>query len=493
MSSKKRTGISRRSLLKTAAAVSAFGPLFQATQGELSAQARRNGPNRNSSPSDLKITDIRGVTIASNYDYPIIRIDTNQDVYGLGEVFCNDMISQALLLKPFVVGRNPLEIDAILTGASSTGSGIGGGGGYLGAGIRRFASQGSSSSGYSAIDIALHDLAGKVYGVPAWRLLGDKLRDRLLIYCDTTGISDPRIYGERMRRRQRDGGFQFFKMDLYTTMVADKKDAVDARGVATDLGLKYMCQIIQGVRDGIGWEPPLAADHFGRLTVKDAIRYARAFEPYHLAWAEDLISALDWRGFREITHATTTPTCTGENLFGLEGFKPLIDNDAVNILHPDVTDSGGMIECKRIADYAASSNVPCAVHMANSPLGQLASAHFAATIPNFMVLEYHAVDIPWWQDLVTGVKKPIIEHGGYQTVPDTPGLGVELNEAVVKEHLVTTGYPVPDGYFAPTPMYDKAMIGNHVRSKYPHLDAQGNPVNDLDENTGPVQTGRGQK
>ena len=158
--------------------------------------------------------------------------------------------------------------------------------------------------------------------MPAWRLLGDKQRDRLLIYCDTTGISDPKIYGERMRRRQQEGGFKFFKMDLYTTMVADKKDAVDSWGIATDLGLKYMCEIIQGVRDCIGWEPPLAADHFGRLTVKDAIRYARAFEPYHLAWAEDLISALDWRGFKEITDSTTTPTLTGEALFGLEeGYK----------------------------------------------------------------------------------------------------------------------------------------------------------------------------
>jgi len=469
MSSSKTTGISRRSLMRRTAAVTAFGPLFQATRGELSAQARQNGPNRNSSPSDLKITDIRGVTIASNYDYPIIRIDTNQGVYGLGEVFCNDMISQALLLKPFVVGRNPLQIDSIM------------------AGIRKFAWQGSSSGGYSAIDVALHDLAGKVYGVPAWRLLGNKLHDKLLIYCDTTGIPDPKVYGARMRRRQQERGFQFFKMDLYTTMVADKKNAVDTRGVATDLGLKYMCEIIQGVRDGIGWEPPLAADHFGNLNVKDAIRYARAFEPYHLAWAEDLISALDWRGFREITHATTTPTLTGEALFGLEeGYKPLIDNEAVNYLHPDVTCSGGMLECKRIADYAAATGMQCAVHMANSPIGQLASAHFAATIRNFMVLEFHAVDIPWWEDLVTGVKKPIIEHGGYQSVPDTPGLGVELNEAVVKQHLVTTGYPVPDGYFAPTTMYDKALIGNHVRSKYPHLDAVGNPVNDLDEHTGTI-------
>jgi hypothetical protein len=141
-----------------------------------------------------------------------------------------------------------------------------------------------------------------------------------------------------------------------------------------------------------------------------------------------------------------------------------------------------MLECKRIADYAAANGMQCAVHMANSPVGQLASAHLSATMTNFMVLEYHAVDIPWWQDLVTGVRKPLIENG-YEAVPDTPGLGIELNEAVVKEHLVTSGYPVPDGYFAPTPMYDKPMIGNHPRGKYLHYDAEGNLVNDLDENT----------
>ncbi len=462
---RKRSFPTRRQILRRAAAAAAFGPLFKLSGEPVSAQAKARPPSRFSAPSGLKITDIRGCTVASNYDYPIIRIDTNQGIYGLGEVFCNDMISQALLLKPFVVGRNPLEIESIL------------------AGVRRFTFQGSSSGGYSAIDIALHDLAGKALGIPAWRLLGNKQRDRLLIYCDTTGHPDPKIYGARMKKRQ-DQGFKFFKMDLYTSMVADRKNAVDSRGVATDLGLKYMCEIIQGVRDAIGWTAPLAADHFGRLTVNDAIRYAKAFEPYHLAWAEDFINPMDWRGFKEITDASSTPTLTGEALFGLEeGFKALIDNKAVDYLHPDVTCSGGMLECKRVADYAAANGIDCAVHMANSPVGQLASAHYAATMRNFIVLEYHAVDIPWWQDLVTGVKKPLIESDGYESVPDTPGLGIELNEAVVKEHLVTTGYPVPDGYFEPTTMYDKPLIGNHVRSRYPHLDAEGNPVVDLDEST----------
>jgi L-alanine-DL-glutamate epimerase-like enolase superfamily enzyme len=450
--------LSRRSLLRRAAALSALGPLFTSTEGTISAQSRERPPSQHSTPSDLKITDVRGCTIASNYDYPIIRIDTNQGVSGLGEVFCNDMVSQALLLKPFLVGKNPLQIDDIL------------------ANVRRFAWQGSSSGGYSGIDIALHDLAGKIYGVPCWRLLGNKLRDRLILYCDTEGTADPKVYGERMRRRQSDG-FQFFKMDLYTRLVAEKPGAVDSRGVATPAGLKYLCEIIQGVRDAIGWNAPLAADHFGNLTVNDAIRYARAFEPYMLAWAEDFITPFtDWEGYKKITEATETPILVGEMIFGLEeGYKPLLDNRAVDLIHPDVCKSGGMLECKRIADYAAANGIAAAVHMANSPVGQMASAHFAATIRNFVVLEYHAVDIPWWPDLVTGVGKPIADRG-YQTVPDTPGLGIELNENVVKQHLSTLKYAVPDGYFEPTTMFDKALIGNHPRESYEHLDEYGKRV-----------------
>jgi hypothetical protein len=116
-------------------------------------------------------------------------------------------------------------------------------------------------------------------------------------------------------------------------------------------------------------------------------------------------------------------------------------------------------------------------------VGQVASAHLCATITNFVVLEMHAVDIPWWQDMVTGVSKPIAEKG-YQSVPDTPGLGIELNADVVKAHLIKTNYAVPGGYFEPTPMYDIPQIGGHPRSAYPHFDAERKLVDDLDEHTG---------
>jgi L-alanine-DL-glutamate epimerase-like enolase superfamily enzyme len=431
--------MTRRKLLQLAAG--AVAPLGAAAQGV----------NMRSAPSKLKITDMRACTVAANYDYPIIRIDTNQGVYGLGEVFAAGVKGSALVLKAHLLGKDPLQIESILRS------------------VRFSAGQNFWNSGYGAIDLALHDIAGKVYGVPAWRLLGNKLRDRIRIYCDTTGHPDPKVYGQRMLQRKK-MGFTFFKMDLYTSLVKDKPGAINQYGVATEKGLGYMCEIIAGVRDAIGWDAPLAADHFGNLGVNDSIRYARAFEPYQLAWAEDMIPECwkNWRGFKAIKEATTTPILTGEQAFGLEeGFLDLLDNEAVDLIQPDYVASGGMRECKRIADYADIRGIPTVIHQPGSPIGQMAAAHMAATMRNFVVCENHAVDMPWWQDLVTKPSKPIIQDG-YVTVPDTPGLGVELNDEVVKEHL---RYP---GYFEPTPIYDDFIVSGFRRAgPWPHYDENG--------------------
>lgn len=416
---------------------------------------QQGGVNRNSAPSTLKITDMRACRIAANYDYPLIRIDTNQGVYGLGEVRDAGVEGIALILKAHILGKNPLEIESILRT------------------IRPFAGQGRMGGGFSAVDMALHDIAGKVYGVPAWRLIGDKQRDRIRIYCDTTGHKDPKIYGQRMLARKK-MGFTFFKMDLYTNLVEDRPGAVMDNGVATEKGLGYMCEYIAAVRDAIGWDAPLGADHFGRLSVKDAIRYAKAFEPYRLAWAEDLIPWRDWRGYKEIRANTSTPVLTGEDIFGLEeGFIDLIENRAVDIIHPDPETSGAIRETKRIADYADLHGIPTAVHFAGSPVGCMASVHMACTIRNFVSMENHAIDMPWWQDLVTGCEKPIVNNG-YIKVPDKPGLGVELNEAVIKEHLRRPGY------FEPTPMFDDFIVSGFRRTgPWPHYDEDGNWVNKI--------------
>jgi L-alanine-DL-glutamate epimerase-like enolase superfamily enzyme len=460
MPSLMRSPFNRRRLLAGGAAIAG---VFKFTEGVAGAQEKGQASfNRNSAPSQLRITDMRSVLVASNFDYPIIRIDTNQGVYGLGEVRDAGREGTALVLKPHLIGQNPLYIERILDG------------------VRNFANHQRMGGGYSALDMALHDIAGKVYGVPAWRLIGSKYRDRIRIYCDTTESRDPKIYAERFKARKVQG-FTFFKMDLGTDLVADRPGAVNYSKTATEKGLEYMCEYIQAVRDAIGWEAPLAADHFGPLTVKDSIRYARAFEKYTLAWAEDMIdignlgpgsdAPKNWQAYRELKEATTTPIATGESLFGLEeGFRDLIDHHAIDIIHPDPLTAGAIRETKRIADYASMNGVQTAIHFAGSPVGCMASVHMAATLKDMLAMENHAIDIPWWGDLVNGPSKPIVDKG-YITVPDTPGLGVELNEPVVKEHIRK------GGYFAPTPQYDDYILDHfRIGGPYPHLDEYGRPI-----------------
>jgi L-alanine-DL-glutamate epimerase-like enolase superfamily enzyme len=455
MNNRQKAMLTRRALLRSGAVAAMLGPLFKATEGSVSAQET---VNRNSAPSGLKITDMRACRVAANYDYPLIKIYTNQDVYGLGEVRDAGVEGIALVLKAHLLGKNPLDIEGNL------------------ATVRPFAGHGRMGGGYSAVDMALHDIAGKVLGVPAYRLIGEKNHARIRIYADTTAHPDVKTYAERMRRRKA-MGVTFFKMDLETYLVKDRADAVNDRGVATDKGLGYLCEFIAAIRDVIGWSAPLAADHFGPLNIQDSIRYARAFEKYQLAWAEDILQAQEghqwfwqnWRGYKEISEATTTPINTGEDIFGLEeGFRPLIDNHAVAVIHPDIETSGGLLETKKIADHAELAGIQVAMHHAGSPIGGFAGYHCAATFgKNFLAMENHALDMPWWQDLVTGVPKPIIKDG-FVTVPEKPGLGLELNDDVVKAHLRRPGY------FEPTPMFDDPIVsGFRTGGPWPHYDETG--------------------
>jgi L-alanine-DL-glutamate epimerase-like enolase superfamily enzyme len=190
----------------------------------------------------------------------------------------------------------------------------------------------------------------------------------------------------------------------------------------------------------------------------------------HLGQGGD--APLNWRAYKLLSDSTSTPIATGESLFGLEeGFKAFIDNQAVDIIHPDPLTAGAIRETKRIGDYAVMHGVRTAIHFAGSPVGCMACVHMVATLKDFLAMENHAVDIPWWDDLVTGIPKPIVNKG-YIQVPETVGLGIELNDDVVKQHLRTPGY------FEPTPEFDKYILDDfRIGGPYPHLDEHGNLVN----------------
>lgn len=442
----------RKSFLKTSTA-SAMGYTGMAMSG-----LAFNPQNANSRPSDLKITDIRGAVVAANYDYPIIKIYTNQDIVGLGEVRDAGWLAQALMMKPYLVGKDPLDIHAIL------GS------------IKHLTGNGRYGGGYSAVDIALMDIAGKAMGWPCWKLLGEKIHDEIPVYADTFAADNAENQAALMQRRL-DKEFKHYKMDLRPRLYEDIEGTYVQYGtspwqtIPTRKGLEIWGEYVQVVRDVIGYDVTLGADHFGYQTADSGIALGEfmADSKYSLAYIEDVVhfSWFDSVNINsKLTTGSPTPTLGFEDLFGLEGFAPFIQQKAINIIHPDMLTSGGMIETKKIADYADRFGIKTMMHCACSPVGSMAMVHVASTIREFISLENHALEMPWWGDLVTGVEKPVIQQGGYIPVPEGPGLGVELNEEILEKHLRESKYlPFDSDLFNPTPQFDQPMFMAEAREK----------------------------
>jgi L-alanine-DL-glutamate epimerase-like enolase superfamily enzyme len=321
--------------------------------------------------------------------------------------------------------------------------------------------------------MALWDLAGKAYGVPVYQLLGGKYRDQIRLYCDTTESDDPDVYASRMKERIAKG-FTFLKMDLgiplirrtpgmltlprnYDWKAYNQQEHPFTQIQITDKGLEALAHFVARMREVIGPDIPLAADHFGHIGVNSCIRLGKALEPYNMAWLEDLVPWKYTEMLREITQAITIPTLTGEDIYLKEEFMKLVDAHAVDMIHPDLATAGGILETKKIGDYAEEHGVAMAMHFAGSPISFLANVHCAAATQNFVALEHHSVDIPWWEDLVTGTK-PIVKDG-FVKVPETPGLGVDLNEPVIRGHLVKD-----TGYFDPTPEWNQERANDRLWS-----------------------------
>jgi L-alanine-DL-glutamate epimerase-like enolase superfamily enzyme len=217
----------------------------------------------------------------------------------------------------------------------------------------------------------------------------------------------------------------------------------------TQKGIDLLCDYVTQVRSIIGDEVPIAADHFGHIGIDDCIRLGQALEPFNLAWLEDLVPWQFTEQWLKLEQALHTPVCTGEDIYLKEGFMPLIQAHAVNVIHPDLATSGGILETKKIGDLAQEHGISMALHMAGSPISTMASVHCAAATENFIALEHHFSDQPFWNDLVDGLPKPIIQNG-FIPVPESPGLGFTINEEALKEHLLPE-YP---GFFEPTPEWD---------------------------------------
>ncbi len=429
--------------------------------------------SRFSAPSELRITDMRYCLTGVMGGTAIIRIDTNQGIYGLGEVRDAADVKYALMLKSRILGMNPCNVEMIFKS------------------IKQFGGQSRQAGGVCAVEIALWDICGKAYNVPCWQLLGGRYRDKVRIYADTPEASSPEEQKKLIRFRTETQGYTWLKMDVSIGELKGIKDTIvngkfweDQKGnlaqwgdrnnymsygntlhpftqiQITDKGLEVLQNVVENVRNMVGYEIPISTDHYGHFDYNNGIRLGRALEKYRLAWLEDIVSWEYTDQWKTMTEALETPTTTGEDIYLLKYFKPIIENRAVDIVHPDLVSSGGLLENKRIGDYAEEYGIAMAIHQAGTPVSFMACVHSAAATQNFLALEHHSVDVPWWESLVKTVDgKPMITKG-FADVPSSPGLGIELNEEVVKQHL----HPSDKSFFEPTPQWNDRRSHDRIFS-----------------------------
>jgi L-alanine-DL-glutamate epimerase-like enolase superfamily enzyme len=420
-----------------------------------------------SQPSDLKITDLRVVRVGpGGFRRYVIRIDTNQGLCGYGEVRDGASPTYALMLKSRILGENPTSVDKVFRK------------------VKQFGHHARQAGGVCAVEEACWDLAGKAWGVPCWQMLGGKFRDKIRVYSDTPSDPDPEVMGRRLKERV-ERGFTFLKMDISVNLLRHieggltwpKGQGVDPfdqysgsefsrvghpfTGIRiTDRGLKVIRDYVATVRDIVGWETPLASDHYGHFGIEDGIKLAQALDPFNLAWLEDMVPWYYTDQYLRLKSSCTTPILTGEDVYLKEGFLDLFEKKAISICHPDVATAGGLLETKKIGDLAMEHGISMALHMAGSPITLFSSVHCAAATENFLVMEHHNVDDAWYDDLVTGVPKPLVQDG-FIRVPDGPGLGVELNEGEIRRHLSGE-----EEYFAPTPEWDHERAWDRLWSRH---------------------------
>jgi len=447
----------RRSFLKKAA-IGGFtlGGVMKLSVEDTIAQTTSN-VSRASSPSELKITDLRYALTTVLGGTAIIRIDTNQGIYGLGEVRDGADVRYALMLKSRILGLNPCNVEMIFKI------------------IKQFGGPSRQAGGVCGVEMALWDLCGKAYGVPAWQLLGGRYRDKIRLYADTPMSSSPAEQLKLIKYRTEEQGYTWLKMDLSIDELKDIPGTLVNQKFwqengslkqwqgnymsygntqhpftqiqITDKGLDELAKMAEHVRNLIGYEIPLSTDHYGHFDLNNGIRLGRALEKYRLAWMEDIVSWELTDQWKTMSDALETPLLTGEDIYLLKNFKPLIDIHAVDIIQPDLSTSGGLLETKKIGDYAEEHGVAMAMHQAGTPVSFMASVHCAAATQNFLALEHHSVDLKWWESLVKTTDGRQLITKGFANVPsEAPGLGIELNEDVVKEHL----HLKDKSFFAPT-------------------------------------------
>jgi L-alanine-DL-glutamate epimerase-like enolase superfamily enzyme len=368
---------------------------------------------------DVKVMMLQG----PDRSYTLVKIIADDGIYGIGEAYGSPGVGvkeQVKAITPSLIGKNPLEIDTL----------------YTGMGTRTDGSAHALMRAASGIEMALWDLAGKILRVPSTVLLGGKFRDKVRLYDHSRprDILDPASCREWAQKVKEDpSGFTCHKFGFPHTDQATDSARDLANRVLTTKELRQIEEGFANCREAIGWDHDIMVHCHWEYDVRTAIQIAEAVAPIKPFWLEDAMIVNHSESWKRLTASSPVPICTGENLWRRQEFADFMVHQGCDILHPDLRNSGGFLENKRIADMAEIWGLPMATHNTGSQLNTWATCQWAGSIRDFLACETITGKGDWMDDVLI-LDGPYIENG-HLRITEKPGFGVDLNPEVVKDHL----------------------------------------------------------
>lgn len=388
----------------------------------------------------MKITDVEAIVLDTGRDYPdpstaleahgvrfvsLIKVVTDEGIVGWSDVETQPHVGKAIVdapsggqigfesIRSALIGENPLERERLWQKMYRY--------------VAYYGRQGAGMHVISGVDVALWDIAGKLFGQPVWALLGARYRDRVKAYASTLFRPTP----DDMKRavaQYMEHGFRAIKFGWGVFGHDLDRDVALVRAAREEAGPTVDLMV-----DG-GWYGVSYGNPYKPRSLKDWIRLAIALEELNVFWLEDFIHPENVAGYAAVAGATTTlRIAAGEQCSGINEFQRLAEVGKVDVLQPDLSRCGGLTVGKQIADWAMRAQIDCVPHAWLTDLLKAASLHLNAYLMNSLYLEYNVSSASLLNNLC---QAPISMKAGYIPVPDGPGLGVQVDEDVVARFRV---------------------------------------------------------
>jgi galactonate dehydratase len=371
---------------------------------------------------NLRITDLKTFLVDAGNDenYVYVKIHTNQGITGLGEgtlsAKCKTVATAIEEHRRYLVGKDPGEIERLWQTMFR-------GPRYRGGPVLM--------SALSAIEIALWDILGKAVGLPIWRLLGGKARDKVRLYCHE-GYIERISHRKKRRPKSEEEALQLWvqKKEEGWTCVKGGFFPVNSKAVDFRKSINRGVEQLAAVREAVGPDFDIIVEIHGKANPLAAVEFCNRVEEFRPLWVEEAtqLESEVIEEARQIRQQTRVPLATGERLCSRYDFAPLCSERLVDVIMPDVVHVGGILEMKKIAALAEVYRVDVSPHNPQSEVSTLASLHVCMCTPNATLLEIGSGQDPFWNDLFHGGY--FRYEQGYAMAPERPGLGIDLDESV---------------------------------------------------------------